>query len=177
MVNRASRPVLDCIRQAERFMQLNSRRFIAILALITLGLCGPVMAGTPAPEGPPVSEPPKHYLFTVTLHTKTEIDALLTRAETLSRTMRRAKNGEAGIALVLHGPEIRLFDRRRYKGNKGLVDLAARLKAEGIMQIKVCKKTLGDLKMKIEDLPGFIEIVPYAPDEERRLRDKGYVYF
>jgi hypothetical protein len=27
-----------------------------------------------------------------------------------------------------------------------------------------------------QDVPGFIELVPYGPDEEERLRRRGYVY-
>jgi intracellular sulfur oxidation DsrE/DsrF family protein len=27
-----------------------------------------------------------------------------------------------------------------------------------------------------EDIPAFIELVPYGPDEEMRLRRNGYVY-
>jgi intracellular sulfur oxidation DsrE/DsrF family protein len=32
------------------------------------------------------------------------------------------------------------------------------------------------LGLRKEDIPAFIELVPYGPDEEERLRRNGYVY-
>jgi intracellular sulfur oxidation DsrE/DsrF family protein len=125
----------------------------------------------------PAPKKPKRYLFSVTLHTQEEIDAMLSRAETLSKNLRQqSKKDHAGIALVLHGPEIEMFTRKNYGKFRQLVDKAARLDSEAIIEIKVCRTAMGDLDIKKEDLPEFVEIVPYGPDEEDRLLRQGYTY-
>ena len=124
----------------------------------------------------PSPKKPKRYLFSVTLHTQNEIDSMLTRAETLSRKMDKKPEDHAGIALVLHGPEIKMFTRQNYGKYRRLVDKAARLDSDAVIEIKVCRTTMGDLKINKEDLPEFVEIVPYGPEEEERLLREGYTY-
>ncbi|MDH5648876.1 MAG: hypothetical protein OEY67_04405 [Gammaproteobacteria bacterium] len=114
------------------------------------------------------------YMFNITLHSAQEISGLLERAEMLSKTTRDLKN-TPGIALVLHGPEIEIFARSNYKKYKEIVDKAAKLDGDSVIDIKICKTQMGIMGIKEEDLPGFIEIVPYGPDEEKRLKEEGYV--
>jgi len=116
------------------------------------------------------------YLFGVTLHTEKEIESLLSRAESLSHKLEPRKNNQAGIALVLHGKEIEMFDKKNYKKFRSIVDKAARLDANDVLEIKVCKTLMDELNIKKEDMPSFVEIVPYGPDEEKRLLDNGYTY-
>jgi intracellular sulfur oxidation DsrE/DsrF family protein len=115
------------------------------------------------------------FMFSVTLHKREEIDSLLTRADNLSKTM-RSKGNKSAIALILHGPEIKLFTRKNFKKNQDIIDKAARLDEENVIQVKVCKTKMKELGIKNEDLPSFMEIIPYAPEEEKRLLDQGYVY-
>jgi intracellular sulfur oxidation DsrE/DsrF family protein len=115
------------------------------------------------------------YLFNVTLHTPEEIAGLLTRAEELART-RRADSRRTGIALVLHGPEIEIFAKKNYPRFQKMVDQAARLDAGRIIEVKMCRTEMKHLGIREEDVPAFIELVPYGPDEEARLRRSGYVY-
>jgi intracellular sulfur oxidation DsrE/DsrF family protein len=115
------------------------------------------------------------YLFNVSLHTPEEIAGLLTRAEELART-RRADNRRTGIALVLHGPEIEIFAKKNYPRFQKMVDQAARLDAGRIIEVKMCRTEMKHLGIREEDVPAFIELVPYGPDEEERLRRRGYVY-
>ncbi len=117
----------------------------------------------------------KGVLFSVTLHTKKEIESLLQRAETLSQTMRPGKH-HADIALVLHGSEIKFFKKQNYKKHRSIVDLAARLDADRIIKIKVCRTRMKTLNIKDNDIPSFIEIIPFGPNEEQRLIRKGYTY-
>jgi hypothetical protein len=137
---------------------------------------------TPTPaESPPPSPATSlttedgRYLFSVTLHTPEEIAGLLTRAEELAKT-RRADSRHTGIALVLHGPEIEIFAKKNYARFRETVDRAARLDAGRIIEVKMCRTEMKRLGVGEEDIPAFIELVPYGPDEETRLRRKGYVY-
>ncbi|MCR4347971.1 MAG: DsrE family protein [Sulfuricaulis sp.] len=130
---------------------------------------------TPASPATSLTTEEGRYLFNVTLHTPEEIAGLLTRAEELAKTM-RADNRRTGIALVLHGPEIEIFTRKNYQRFQKTVDQAVRLDAEGIIEVKMCRTEMKNLGIKEEEVPAFIELVPYGPDEEARLRRGGYVY-
>jgi hypothetical protein len=126
-------------------------------------------------NSPPLPIKKGKFMFSVTLHKREEIDSLLTRADSLSRTM-RANGNKSAIALILHGPEIKLFTRKNYKQNRDIIEKAERLDEENVIQVKVCKTKMKELGIKDEDLPSFMEIIPYAPDEEKKLLDQGYVY-
>ena len=116
-----------------------------------------------------------NYMFNVTLHSEEEISGLLSRARQLSKTMRKQKE-QSGIALVLHGEEIRFFTKKNYKRYKNIVDEAALLDADQIIDIKICNTQMKIMDIKKDELPAFIEIVPYGPAEEKRLKKKGYIY-
>lgn len=138
--------------------------------------CPAAQAETTLPPSATVPNDRAHYLFRVSLHTPEELEGLLTRAEQLAKTT-RPTNKQTGIALVLHGPEVEIFTRRNYDRHRTLVDRAARLDAEGIIEIKMCQTEMRSRGIREEDVPGFIELVPYGPDEEKRLQRRGYLYF
>lgn len=69
-----------------------------------------------------------------------------------------------------------MFNKKNYKKFQNIVDKAARLDANSILEIKVCKTVMDDMNISKKDMPSFIEIVPYGPDEEERLLGKGYTY-
>ena len=161
------------------------RKHIAVLVLITAIAAAAYLlwprassdiAG-PERAAPSISltERQGRYLFNVTLHTPEELAGLLTRAEELAKTT-RADSRHTGIALVLHGPEIEIFAKKNYSRFRKTVDLAARLDAGRIIEVKMCRTEMKHLGIREEDIPDFIELVPYGPDEEERLRRNGYVY-
>lgn len=115
------------------------------------------------------------YMLNVILHTPEEIGALLSRAEELARARPPAET-DVGIALVLHGPEVEFFARHRYARYKTLVDRAQRLNAAHIIEIKICRTEMKSRGLKAADIPEFIELVPYGPDEIARLQRRGYIY-
>ncbi len=150
-----------------------------VFACVLLSYAGSLQAeSTSAGHAPQLSVSPTgpsgRYVFRVTLHTEQEIDGLLTRAEMLSNEV-KVDDDHAGIALVLHGPEIELFAKQNYKKYQQLVDRAAKLDANQVIDIKICSTKMGELDLDEDDIPAFIEIVPYGPDEEKRLRREGYI--
>lgn len=156
---------------------LTLRNIISLL-LLTLFMT-PVFpaAGEPGTaKANPIPNKNGRYLFSVTLHTEKEIESLLTRAESLSHSLKPNKKNHAGIALVLHGREIAMFNKRNYRKFHDIVDKAAQLDASDVLEIKVCKTLMDDMNIRKEDMPSFIEIVPYGPDEEERLLKQGYTY-
>ncbi|MBI3571304.1 MAG: hypothetical protein HY082_09395 [Gammaproteobacteria bacterium] len=46
----------------------------------------------------------------------------------------------------------------------------------GSQRVKMCRTEMKILGIKEEDIPAFIELVPYGPDEEKRLLRNGYIY-
>ncbi len=151
------------------------RRFLLLLATLAAGT---YVFPARADSGPNAAAPENtaHYLFQITLHTPAEIEKLLARAEQLAATQ-RPSDRRAGIALVLHGPEVELFARRNYAKYRQLVDRAAKLDADGVIEVKMCRTEMRSRGIREQDVPRFIELVPYGPDEEERLRRRGYVYF
>ncbi|MDO8705876.1 MAG: DsrE family protein [Sulfuricaulis sp.] len=162
------------------------RKYTVALVTLVVGIAAvayigwayrPSLTSDLAPTSPSTSLSVEEgrYLFNVSLHTPEEIAGLLTRAEELART-RRADNRRTGIALVLHGPEIEIFAKKNYPRFQKMVDQAARLDAGRIIEVKMCRTEMKHLGIREEDVPAFIDLVPYGPDEEARLRRSGYVY-
>ena len=112
----------------------------------------------------------------VSVHTLDELRVLLDRAEELAA--RPQPQGEkAGVVLVLHGPEVEFFAISNYPRYKDIVDQAARLDAFDVVDVKICRSMLERLAVDQDDIPAFIEQVPYGPGEVERLVREGYIYF
>ncbi|MGK0247450.1 MAG: intracellular sulfur oxidation DsrE/DsrF family protein [Oleispira sp.] len=112
----------------------------------------------------------------VALHTLFELKQLLDQAETIANGESQY-NTEEPISVVLHGEEIKAFVRSNYRSNKALVDLAARLDAFNIIDVKVCKRWMGANGIMENELPPFVEAVPFGEGERDRLKKAGYAYF
>ena len=107
------------------------------------------------------------YLFVIADHSLSELQVLLNRAEFIMGN-RSPDFEDIEIALVLHGPDINLFTHNNYKDNKPLVDLAAKLDAFDIIDMKICEVSMSSLGVSRSDVPAFIDSVPYGPAEIRR---------
>ena len=82
------------------------------------------------------------------------------------------------IAFILHGPEVEIFFRDNYRRYKPIVDLAARLSALNVVDIKVCRTRLRFLETDVTNLFPFVGSVPFGPEEIERLTgEEGFVYF
>lgn len=114
------------------------------------------------------------YLFNISDHSPEDLQALLSRAEEIRETHADGYD-ELEIVLVLHGPDINIFRQQNYSKHKPLVDLAARLDAFDIIDMRICETTMSSMGVERSEVPAFIESVPYAPDEIRRLADEGYI--
>jgi uncharacterized protein len=114
------------------------------------------------------------YLFDVSDHSPDELEALLTRAEEIRETHAEGYD-DLEIVLVLHGPDINIFRQENYSQHKPLVDLAAKLDAFDIIDMKICETSMSSMGVERSEVPAFIESVPYAPDEIRRLGNEGYI--
>ena len=111
-------------------------------------------------------------------HTLEELKRLLVQAEFIANDEASSEyESDEPIAVVLHGSEIIAFVRSNYRNNKALVDLAARLDAFNVIEVKVCKRWMGANGIVESQLPPFIEPVPFGLGERERLQKAGYAYF
>lgn len=119
---------------------------------------------------------PVRTVLDISVHTREELKLLFDRAEQLALETRPAWRDDR-IVLILHGPEVEFFSRRNYEQYKDLVDQAARLDAFDIVDVKICQTMMQVEGIERDDIPAFIEQVPFGESEIERLVGKGYVYF
>ncbi|MCD8521861.1 MAG: DsrE family protein [Saccharospirillaceae bacterium] len=127
------------------------------------------------PSGVQGLQPGSNIQAVVKLHTAEELQSLLTRAEELSRRV-EYRNNEP-VRLVLSGDEIAIFVRSSYRGNKALVDLAARLDAFNVVELKVCRNWMDRNNVEATDLPAFLDPVTNGAEEVTRMQLEGYASF
>ncbi len=138
----------------------------------------PVQAATlPAVKSMPEPEiENKSYLFDVSEHTIEELEAVLTRAEQVSRNLPDSYR-DLEIVMVLHGPDIDWFTQQNYEQNRDLVALAERLDSNNVIDMQVCEQAMASRGVSSDDIPDFIEPVPYAPAAMNALIEQGYTIY
>ena len=110
------------------------------------------------------------YVFGVTVNTAAQLDVILDRADSLRELFDPEQHGR--IAIVLHGNELQLFQKENYAANMSIVDRARLLDQENIIDIKACQTMMRVLEIEQSELPDFIEQVPLAPVEIKRLQQE-----
>lgn len=108
------------------------------------------------------------YVFSVTVNSPQQLDVVLDRAEDLRELFDPEQHSR--IAIVLHGNELQLFQKRNYSTNQSLVERARLLDEDNIIDIKACQTMMRTLEIGQDELPSFIEQVPFAPAEIERLQ-------
>lgn len=115
------------------------------------------------------------YQAVLILHTEDELRSVLQRADEVAA--KASYQNADPVVLVLYGDEISLFSRPRYRDNKALVDLAARLDAFNVVDLKVCEQWLGREGLSSADLPPFLQPVPDGHAEIQRMQLEGFASF
>ena len=108
------------------------------------------------------------YVFSVTVSSPQQLDVVLNRAEDLRDLFNPDEHSR--IAIVLHGEELQLFQKDNYSQNMSLVDRARVLDQDQIIDIKACQTMMQTLQIEQNELPNFIEQVPFGPAEIERLQ-------
>ena len=128
----------------------------------------------PAPS--PDESVPSRAVLDISVHTIDELRVVLDRAEQLA-VAPRPKGEKDSVVLVLHGPEVAFFAISNYETYRDIVDQAARLDAFDVVDMRICETMMNKYGLGSDDIPSFIERVPFGPGEVERLRREGYVYF
>ncbi len=133
--------------------------------LVLLGLA--TGFGVTAADGPP------GYVFSVTVNSPQQLDVVLNRAEDLRELFNPEEHGK--IAIVLHGNELQLFQKNSFSRDQSVVERARLLDQDNIIDIKACQTMMQTLEIEQNELPSFIEQVPFAPAEIERLEhEQGF---
>ena len=102
-----------------------------------------------------------------------QLNVVLNRAEDLQKLFNPDEHGK--IAIVLHGDELQLFQKQNYSSYQSVVERARLLDQENIIDIKACQTMMRTLDIEQNELPSFIEQVPFAPTEIERLqKEEGF---
>ena len=113
------------------------------------------------------------YVFSVTVTSAQQLDVVLSRAEDLREQFDPDQHSR--IAIVLHGDELQLFQEQNYSTNMSVVERARLLDQDNIIDIKACQTMMRTLQIGQNELPSFIEQVPFAPAEIERLQvEEGF---
>lgn len=121
-------------------------------------------------HGAALAQQQNGYVIDVTVRSAEELSVVLERAEDLRELFDPQQHGK--IAIVLHGNELELFQKQNYSSNQSLVERARLLDEDSIIDIKACQTMMQALQIEQNELPAFIEQVPFAPLEIRRLEQE-----
>ena len=100
-----------------------------------------------------------------------DLDALFT---TLEGYLDQGIPATEPVVVILHGPEALPFTSQGYTRNRALVDRAALLDAYRLIDVRMCRTWMNNNGIDADDIPAFIETVPFAPEEIERLEAEGY---
>ncbi len=118
---------------------------------------------------------PNSHIALLHAHTPEELFDILDQAEDWANA--RSEYPDNPIAIVLHGQEANAFVKSNYQMHQALVDKAAKLDAFNVVDIKICETWMGMNQVRRDQLPAFVDTVPFGPGEEKRLLRAGYQKF
>ena len=118
------------------------------------------------------------YIASIELQSAAEFLQALRRAETLLVEGSVLLDSSNPVEFIMHGPEVHSLLRQNYADNREMVDLAARLSALGVIQIRACERWMGGHSIDPDDLHAFVGTVPWgAAEVSRLLEQERYVSF
>ena len=112
------------------------------------------------------------YVADIELQNSQQLTVLLQRANQILLDGPASQGGIPNVSFVLHGPVIKDLLKQNYAGNLQMVNLAARLSALQVVEIKVCRTWMGLNNVEEVDLQPFVVPVNLAGSEVERLREK-----
>jgi len=162
---------------------LKKAAFVILCYVALAGICAVAQSETASSgssaSGDPQMSPlyPPGFLARIDQNSPKEVEQALKRAEELYFSQPDPLSIPT-LSFVIHGPEVEIFVRDNYKKYKNINDLAARLTALGIINLRVCETRLSSLNHSKSSLFPFVGTVKLGPKEERRLiKKEKFKYF
>lgn len=150
-----------------------SRQLLSVICVFVFIFCSSFVFAQSGTESPNQNG----YLARILNNSPEEVADALKRAEMLYLEGKLPADANP-IAIVLHGPEVEIFFKDKYDEYKNIVDLAAKLSAFGVVDVRVCETQSGIMGRSRSSIHPFIGTVPFGPTEVKRLLDQqNYVYF
>lgn len=119
-----------------------------------------------------------NHIADIRLHSPQELNVILSRADKLLSDGEFVVGDSSPVVFLLHGEEARALFKSDYNEHKAMVDLAAKLSAFNVVDIRVCETWMRKNKLSSDQLQPFVKTVSYAPAEEKRLiKEEQYRYF
>lgn len=117
------------------------------------------------------------YLARIEQNNPEEVAEALKRAERFYLT-EGMRADFSPVVFVLYGPEVAIFFKENYLRYRPIVDLAAKLSALKVVDIRVCETQSRGLELDLKMLYPFVGTVPVGAVEETRLIEmEKYLYF
>ncbi len=137
---------------------------------------------TPVPLMTADSKAVTGYVARINLDRADQVFEALRRAEAYFQTKQQLDSPVSPavppIAFVIYGPDVGIFFKENYSAFKPIVDLAARLSALEVIDIKVCQVSYEREGLDRATLLPFVSTVPFGPAEiSRLLEDQKYSLF
>ncbi len=122
------------------------------------------------------------YVARINLDKAGQVYEALQRAEAFFQEKQQSTQALSAalppIAFVIYGPDVEMFFRENYSEYKSIVDLAARLSAFEVIDIKVCQVSYESEGLDRSTLLPFVTTVPFGPAEiSRLLEGQQYEFF
>jgi uncharacterized protein len=86
-----------------------------------------------------------------------------------------AKPLKGKMVVVTHGPELRAFAKENYETYQGAIDKMAELAEMGV-DFRMCNNAMRAAGYQVEDMHGFVTVVPAGFPEIAYLQSQGYTY-
>lgn len=117
---------------------------------------------------------PRKVVYDVYTSSARELEMVLDRVSMLNNVY-EADPFEAHIVLVLHGQEVPYFTRDEFEEHQELMRRAKSLTDAGPVEFRMCEASARLRGIELEDIHGFVNVVPMADAEIIELQHEGYL--
>ncbi|MBE0509784.1 MAG: DsrE family protein [Gammaproteobacteria bacterium] len=150
---------------------MSMKRALVIASLMLLPAAG--FADAPMPYGKAKSNMHAYEKINTVFDVNYENPQDLNTLYFFARNTGRALGGK--MVVVTHGPELRAFARENYEKYQGIMDRMAELAKDGV-EFRMCNNAMKAAGYEVEDMHGFVTIVPAGFPEVASLQAQGYQY-
>lgn len=156
-----------------------TRLLLILLAAASL-LAVPLVAGAddamPWGSAEKMDRPyePRKVVYDVYTSNARELEMVMDRVSMLNNVY-EADPFDSHIVMVLHGAEVPLFTRDEFEEHEELMRRARSLTQAGNIEFRMCEASARLRGIEVEDVHGFVNVVPMADAEIIELQHEGYL--
>ena len=162
-----------------RFDRMSQNLSVILLCFFALPLCAQAPVPNTEPTPYQISEPLQQgYLARIGFNDPKQLAEALDRVQVYFEQEQDGAASFSPISIVVHGPEVEVFEQNNYQMFKPIVDKAAQLSALGLLDISVCETRLRYEGIGSDEVYPFVGKVLFGPAEiDRLINEEEYIYF